>query len=128
MSLAQFIVDHGDEFQAYVGTVAEIEELLDRDSTTVVGDIEEGFAVVSDAHLSFLYVPPERRGWGHGRRLLRAAEKLDPDRYLTLACHVSLRPWYSRRGYRVAGADGEMRDMVGPFKSPQEWAEYRAYT
>ena len=122
--LADFILAHAAEFG---GLDLGPKETLAKDlSESTIIRHELGFAVVAPGpFLQFLYVTPDGRGRGLGRKLLRAAERVTPDYYLHLKCHKSLRRWYGAKGYRVLRADGDTRTMIGPFKNAQDWAEYR---
>ena len=124
-ALAEFIVANAAEFAPFVfEDVDEIQSTLD--DATIIGDQAAGFAVVlPGGKLWLLYVPPDLRGQKRGRLLLREAERVHPDVYLWLKCHKSLRPWYGSKGYRVIDTYGDTREMVGPFKSPQDWADYQ---
>jgi len=130
-TLAEFISEHADEFAPFdLGDTNEIAETLK--NSTVIGNQHEGFAVVhpgeAGASLWLLYVPKHLRRRGRGLRLLRAAERVDADHYLSLVCHKNLRRWYGNKGYRVEGKSGDKREMIGPFETAAQWAEYRAHT
>lgn len=80
----------------------------------------EGFAIVNleDGilpELHFLYISPDFRGEGVGRRIMvELVEKYFDTYYMTLRCSKKLTRFYNRFGFRVIERDGDHRKMQGP--------------
>jgi len=113
-------------------TADDIREEL-KDGAATIHRSDAGFYIMQpglnqSSNLWVLYVDPDCRGGGVGRRLLKDAIDHYGNEYLiTLSCHASLRQWYSRSGFYVNPYDQkapDMRAMIGPFKRG-EFAEWR---
>lgn len=121
--IAQFVVDHLAEFGDYV---VSVESILAAD--IAIERTHFGFAIVQDPrgyrhdehgnitggqpHLWFLYVSPEHRGRGHGRRIVRdVLSKYGRNWLMSVYCDVSRRAYYSQFGFRVIERDGRLRKM-----------------
>lgn len=81
---------------------------------------QEGFAIVNlnDGilpELNFLYISPEFRRQGVGRKIMKDLIKNYCDTYyMTLLCDKKLTRFYNRFGFRVIKRDGDHRKMEGP--------------
>lgn len=109
----ELIVSRLSEFGDYEVTLEDFNECRAR---LVVEKFEHGVAVMlfNDVlpQLWFLYVDPEQRCKGLGRKYVRLIRRKFGNEYVvSLHCHKSLRPFYGSCGFRVVERYGDHRVM-----------------
>ncbi|MFP3947110.1 MAG: GNAT family N-acetyltransferase [Longimicrobiales bacterium] len=85
--------------------------LTERGEAVGCVELEWPSSSAGDPTVCNLFVRPEYRRRGHGRRLLRAAEEAAGSEMVELACRPDtwLEEWYEREGYKRSLVEGEER-------------------
>ena len=103
------------DFDIYDEDVAKLRSRIESGDEVLVHD-PHAFAIVKgpdtpDQFLTFLWVDPEHRGKGYGKRLMHRLIELYPVYHWSLRCHKRLRPFYSRFKFFVSERLGDNRRM-----------------
>ncbi len=120
--VAAFVVAHQDELD--VGNLTEV-DVTDAIASgrAVLEKCAHGFAIIERKptatggampHLWLLFLSPQYRNQGHGRRFVRELLRLySAEDHMSLYCHgARRRAFFGRLGFRVESREGDMRRMT----------------
>lgn len=120
--LAHFVVAHQDELDVGGLVVGDITDAIAAGRASL--ELRPfGFAIIEQKaaaaggtipHLWLLFIAPEHRGQGLGRRFVRdLLLRYADDYHMSLYCHgARRRAFFGRLGFRIESRDGDMRRMT----------------